>query len=312
MSGADARLRNLAINAYRATYEDAVQSSAKLRGRVMEITGVEAETQRFPVIGVITETTRRQSGQFVQATETPNAKPTCTLTPDESWDWIDKQDRAITNVETMRGYGMTHGKAVARKCYDHKILAALAATPTSADPTEMGPYRHPGLPDAAPFKLRVGTAAAGKDLSAAVLAEAQELMMDINDDLDPEDLTLVMPATQWTKLANSMEFTRADYYQGLSNAGFSKTGKFGDLVGAMPVILGSKGARSTEAKIKEVGGKSASYLFHRNGVGLAVGTSEETGVVEWIKDRRSWMIGGEGNTGACKIQEALVVEIIHA
>ena len=311
MSAQD-NLRNLAINAFRARYEEAVQTGSKLMGLVLTITGVEAETQRFPLIGVVTETTQRTSGQFVNATETPNAKPTATLTPDESWARIDIQDRAITNVEAMQGYADTHGKALMRKCYDHKILAALRETPTSADQTALGPYRHPGLPNAAPYKLRVGTPSAGKDLSGAVIAEAMEMMMEFDDDLDPMDLTLVMPAAQWTKLAADQNLTSADYYQGLTNAGFMKTGKFGPLVGAHPIVLGSKGARDKEGKIEQVGGKNVSYLFHRNAIGLAVGTTEKKGVVKFIDDRRSWLIGGEGNTGATKIQEAGIVEILHA
>ena len=306
------RLRNLAINAFRMQFEKAVQSGSKLMGTCLTITGIEAETYRFPVIGVVTETTTRQAGGLIQATETPNAKPTATLTPDESWAWIDLQTKAITNVEAMEGYGETHGKALMRKCYDHKILRALAETPTSDDQEEMGPYRHPGLPNAAPYKLRVGTVAAGKDLTAGVIAEAMEMMLDFDDDLDPEMLTLAMPATQWTKLANDQNFTNAQYYQGLTNTGFSKTGKFGDLVGARPIIIGSKGARSVEGKIGQVGGKTASYLYHRNALGMAVGTTEKKGVVKFIDERRSWMVGGEGNTGAKKIQEAGIVEIVHA
>ena len=309
---AEDRLRNLAIAAFRKRYEKAVQTGSKMKGRCLEISGVMAESQRFPIIGVVTETTTRGAGQRIQATETPNAKPTAFLTPDESWAWIDIQTRAITNVEAMQGYADTHGKALMRKCYDHKMLAALATTPTSADQTELGPYRHPGLPSTAPFKLRVGTTAAGKDLTGPVLAEAMEMMMDFDDDLDPDDLTLVMPATQWTSLANDTNMTSADYYQGLTNAGFMKTGKFGPLVGAHPIVIGSKGAREKEGKIKGVGGKQASYLYHKNALGMAVGTTEKKGVVKFIDDHRSWMIGGEGNTGAVKIQEAGIVEIVHA
>ena len=286
-------LRNLAIEAYRATAEAAFQSGSKLRDRVMVISGVEAEKQRFPVIGV-TDANQRQSGADVTPTNVGNAKPEADLTPDEAFDYLDRQDTALTNVDAMRGYGMSHGKAVSRQ-FDAKIVAALAVAYANSQA-----YKHPGMTAV----NNVNVASGGKFDAAAISAIAEALM---EWDFDPtmEEVTLVYPASRFSDMAEETKFASMDYMQGTGAPGVTKTGRFEEIYGMKPIFIGNKGRRAGKGKLQD----NRAWAFCRRAVGLAVGTTERMGVVEWVPQKRSWLVGAECNSGAVKIQEAGVVQV---
>ena len=300
-----ANLRTLAVAAFRATAEAAYESGSKLRGRVLEITGVEAETQRFPVIGVGIAN-ERQSQADVVPVNLRNAKPTASLTPDEAFDYLDRQDTALTNVDAMRGYGMTLGKACSRR-YDAKIVAALQ----SWDTDELGAYTHPGVSES---DMTITVARAGSargKLDAAVLGDARSRLMDSMDgDAEELDLTLVYPADMFKDMAEEMKFASMDYMQGTQAPGVTKTGTFNEIYGMEPVFIGNKARQgAVDGELAKVGTADRAYVFARNAVGLAVGTTERKSVVEWVPQKRSWMVGAESNSGARRIQNAGIVVI---
>ena len=284
-------LRNLAIEAFRATAEAAFQSGSKLRDRVMVISGVEAEKQRFPVIGVV-DAVQRQSQADVTPSNTANAKPTADLTPDEAFDYIDRQDSALTNVDAMRGYGMTLGKGVSRQ-FDEKIIKSLDVGFASSQA-----YKHPGM-------TGIRQTATGQTLNAAGLAGAMEMLMDFDFDPQVEDVTLAYPASQFSNMADEMKFASMDYMQGTTKPGVTKTGKFEEIYGCKPIFFGQSGRRTNKGRLQD----NTAWLFCRRAVGLAVGTTERMGVVEWVPQKRSWLVGAECNSGAVKIQEAGIVKI---
>ena len=295
-------LRNLAIAAFKATLDPAYQSGSKLRAAVTEISGVEAETQRFPVIGV-TDSNERGTAEDVIPRNVQNAKPTAALTPDESFDYLDRQDTALTNVDAMRGYGMTHGKAVARR-YDAKIIGAISASFVASGGT--GPYNHPGL-----TAINTVNASTG-GINAANLASAMEMLMDWDFDVDAEMVTLAYPSSQFSNMADEMKFASMDYMQGTGAPGVTKTGRFEEIYGCKPVFIGQRGRQQGKGTSFQRQGalpNNRAYLFCKSAVGLAVGTTERLGVVEWVPQKRSWLVGAECNSGAIKIQEAGVVEI---
>ena len=303
-------LPNLAIAAFKATLDPAYQSGSKLRGRVTEISGVEAETQRFPVIGV-TDANERGTAEDVIPRNVRNAKPTASLTPDESFDYLDRQDTALTNVDAMRGYGMTHGKAVARR-YDAKIIGAISAAFSTS---ETGPYNHPGFTatdniyDASSARTNPASAAG---LSAGHLSRAMEMLMQWDYDVDGEDVTLAYPSSQFSTMSDELKFASMDYMQGTGAPGVTKTGRFEEIYGCMPIFIGQKGRQQGKGATYQRQGAlpdNRAYLFCRSAVGLAVGTTERLGVVEWVPQKRSWLVGAECNSGAIKIQAAGVVAI---
>ena len=285
--------RNLAIAAFRAAAEDAYETGSKLRGTVMEISGVMAETQRFPVIGVTDSVERQSQGEVVPA-NIGNAKPTATLRPRERFEFLDTMDRAITNVDLMRGYGRACGKSVARQ-FDEDIIKVLSVYDGTA-------YSRPGLA----ANVATITTGASQKIGAADIAKAVAMLMD--EDVgaeDPESCTFAFAASEFENLATDELLSSMDYVQGR----VTESARFGKFYGCMPVSIGQANRREGHGKFKVVNGKPVAYVYAKNSVGLAVGTVENMSVVEWMPSRRSWMVGAETLAGATRIQNAGIVEI---
>lgn len=285
------QLRQLALDAFRATAATAFQSGSRLRDRVTVMEDVEAATQRFPIFGVA-DANSRGSSQDVVPANIGNAKPTANLEPREVFDYIDRQDQAITNVDTMRRYGEISGKGVGRQL-DNDIIEALKDYDATA-------YSRSGLGAA----LSVSAGTAGK-LDAADIAKAVAMLMDELDNEDAE-LTLVAPALQFETWIADTKLANFDYLQqgaGRSNA--NATGSFEMIYGCKPILIGQKARRAGHGRLPD----DRAYMFDRNCVGLAIGTVERMGVVEWVPQKRSWMVGAEANAGATRINNSGVVEI---
>ena len=302
MAGQD---RNFAEAAFRSAAMNAWETGSKLRDRVMVQTGVEAETDRHYVIGT-TEATQRDSGQDVVDANIQNAKPTATLTPDENFNYLDKQDRALYKVEVMRGYGKASGKAVARKT-DAKIISAISAAFSTTNP--LGPYIHPGMTGK---NAVTTTGGATGGLNSAALAEAKEKLMEWDFDVDMEELTLLYPASEFTRMAQEVRFASMDYMQGTGAPGVNKTGRFEEIYGMKPIFIGQTARRRGKGNAYTTNGalpNARAYVFAKSAVGLSIGVTERMGIVEWVPQKRSWMIGAECNSGAVVLQWAGIVEI---
>ena len=292
-------IRNLAIAAFRATAEEAYQTGSKLRMTVTEATGVEAETYRFPVFGTTDATVRASQADVVPSNLT-NKKPTAVLSPRESFDYLDRQDQALTNVDTMRAYGMIHGKAVSRQ-YDADIIDALKLGRSGNTPGyDTNAYSRDGL--SAGLSINTGSATA---FTADNLAEARAMLMDEMDEDDGENICLVYPARRFQQLAADMKLASMDYMQGTGAPGVTKTGRFQEIYGCKPIFIGQQARRTGHGALPD----NVAYLYHKRALGLAVGTTERLGVVAFIEQKRSWMIGAEANAGAVRINNGGIVEI---
>ena len=280
--------RALAIDAFRARAEAGYGVGSKLRNRVMEMTGVMAETQAFPVIGV-TDAEVRSSQADVTPANLSNKRPVARLTPRESFDYLDRQDSALTNVDLMRAYGFQHGMAVGRQ-YDADIVAALAAYDANA-------YSRDGLTAILSVDTDAGKFEA-KDLAAAV----GMLMAETDKSPSAADCTLAYPASSFAKMTEDMKLASQDYLSGQ----VTQTGMFGTLYGCTPIFIGDNARRTGKGKLDA----THAYLFDRNAIGLAVGTTERMGVVEWVPQKRSWLIGAEANAGATRINNGGIVRIV--
>ena len=280
-------LRNLAIEAFHARAQNAFETGSKLRSRVMTVTGVEAESYRFPVVGR-GNAIRRASGADVTPANLGNWKPTAALSPRESFDFLDKQDLALTNVDAMRAYGEAHGKAVSRE-FDEDIIEVLKAWDATA-------YTRPGL-NAVKF---VTAATAGK-IAAADIAKMSASLRGEDFDVNEEDVTFVYDAEQFGELATETLLSSLDYVDGK----VTNTGRFGMIYGATPIGIGQLGREDGHGKLPE----KRAYMFTRNAIGLAIGTTENMSVVEFLEKNRSWLVGAECNAGATRIQNPGVVEL---
>ena len=282
------QLRNLSIDAFRSAVTPAFQSGSRFRDTVMEFSGVEAETQRFPVIGV-SDVSGRASGQHITPANTGNAKPRATLEPLEWYDRVDHQDNAITNVDWMRNLGMVGGKAVGRKI-DGLILAAAASWNTGANDA----YLRPGLTQG---EMREDTGGAAT-FTAAHLAKGVGKLYDAADD-ENLDLTLALPASIFEVWAAQDDFKSFDFLQqGAGKANLTAEGKaaFAKVYGAKPIFVGQAARADGKGKLPA----NRAYLWDRNCIGLAMGTVSTMGSVEWSVETRSWVVSAEANGGAVK------------
>ena len=293
-------LRQLAIDTFRENAELAYQTGSKLRDRVTVASGITGESHRFPIFGS-TDAERRASQADVTPANLGNKRPTALLEPFESFDYLDLQDNAITNVDAMRQYGIVHGRAVARQ-FDEPIIAALQTYDANA-------YSRAGLAAALSFKTGVApdSKAAGvpNGFTSAHIAEAMAMLMDEMDDSDPEDCTLVYPARRFDAMAGDVKLASMDYMQGTGSPGVTKTGGFMSIYGCKPVFIGQNARRTGHGRLPD----NRAYLFHRRAIGLATGTVENLGVVAKIEQKRSWLIGAEANAGATRINNGGVIEI---
>ena len=308
----------LAIEVYRATMEEAYQSGSKLRGRVMEKTGVEALVDHLPVIGVA-DTNQRASGQDVTFANLENARPTVRLKPWEAFDRIDKQSKAVTNVDDMRAYGMTLGKAVSRQ-FDEPIIESLKAFSTEA-------YTRPGMQNTTPATRATyygnpdsarGTAnadgthvihsAEANKIQGEDIAKMKAALMAEDFDVDEQDVTFVYDALQFSEMASDEILSSFDYLeQGSGRDNVTATSRFGMIYGAKPIAIGNRGRREGHGRLPA----NRAYMFVRNAVGIGVGTTENMGVFDWMPIKRGWLVGGEANAGAARIQNAGIVTLVY-
>ena len=315
----------LAIEAYRATFEEAYQSGSRYRGRVMEKTGVEALVEHMPVIGVA-DTNQRTSGQDVTLANLDNARPMARLKPWEAFDLIDKQSKAVTNVDDMRAYGMTLGKSVSRQ-FDEPIFQALEkfdplaysrpgmadGVTTTTGATGAGQYGNPeathavATTNAANWTHVIASATQGQ-VVAADIAKMRTALLAEDFDVDAQDVTFAYDHSLFNSLSQDDKLRSFDFLQqGAGTGNVTATGEFGQIYGAMPIGVGGRGRRAGHGKIPT----NRAYMFVRNAIGLCVGTTENLGVFDWIPMKRGWLIGGEANAGATRIQNAGIVVLIY-
>ena len=275
--------QNLAIDAFRAAVELGYQNGSLLMDTVQIQRGVMAQSYRFPVTGQV-DAGNRGSKQEVQVSSARSAKPTALLTPRESWDYIDKQDDAITNAQWMSAQGEVHGKAISRQ-YDEDILKVAHVYDGNA-------YSRDGLTS----NLVYETADSG-EIDTDDLIECVAMLKDEDADADCH---FVFPAIQFKTFAKEL---KAAYWAFQSGTEQLKQGNFGTMYGCVPHPIPQQTRRTGHGKLAD----KTFYVWNKNAIGLAIGTTETLGVVEWVPHRRSWLIGGEANAGATRIQNAGIV-----
>ena len=282
--------QNLAIDAFRAAVDMGYQNGSKLIDSVRVQRGVMAQSYRFAVAGQV-DAGSRGSKQEVQVSEVRSTKPTAYLTPRESWDYIDKQDDAITNAQWMSAEGEAHGNAVSRQ-YDEDILKVAAVYDSNA-------YSRDGLTGNLTYTTMEDDAIETNDL-----IECVAMLKDEDADADCQ---FVFPAIMFKSFAKEL---KEAFWAWTNSTEQLKSGGFGTMFGCTPRPIpqatrraghGRLATRSSDDKDTQF------FVWNKNAIGLAIGTTETMGVVEWVPHRRSWLIGGEANAGATRIQNAGII-----
>ena len=306
---------NLAIETFRAAHDTAYQSGAKLKSRVRWYSGIRSASHHFPVIPM-GRARRRARNTPIQYGDLGNARPRADLEERDSFQFLDWQDQAITNVSEMQAMGESTGYAFSRS-YDEDIVDALGEFPDDA-------YRHPRLGTLAQARIHqtviTGAAAGGYtknagtagQVSSPILAKAASILMGFGAHRDM--CTIVLPATQFEYLAADNKLTSSDYIAGnrvteeaaLSRIYQCQVVLFDDLAredgqGALHGAVDQNGA----AMANRVFG----FMFHKNACSYAQGMTR-LGVVEWLPERRGHHVGAEGMGVAKATQLAGIVRIV--
>ena len=296
---ADNSLQALAIDLFRARCDKSYQSGSRLRMAVEEYTGIEALTWQMPSTGYV-DADERESAQPVNPDDAGSWKPIIRLRPAESFTYVDKQDQAVTNAQWMGKQGDIRGKAVGRK-HDARILAAAHTWNDDAFPGPAGENASTKSAlefktgDAMTIKADKTKTTVGASITGEVLSLAVSKLMDQDVGVeDPESCFAIMPASRFNDLSDDLKNAYWDYSgQGKAVSGRAK---FGEIYGCTPIFIGN----SVNARRPGQGAMPANfmYVWAKSALALAVGTTEQLGVMEWEPSRRSWMIGAETNSGA--------------
>ena len=100
-----------------------------------------------------------------------------------------------------------------------------------------------------------------------------------------------------------MKLASSDYLDGK----VTQSSKFNDLYGCDVVFIGQKARTAGHGALDN---DAHAYIFANKSIGLAVGTTVQMGVVEWVPNRRSYLIGAEANAGAVRINNDGIVRIV--
>ena len=285
-------IANLAADRYRASAQLAFQSGSRLRSRVTEISGVRGKRQDFPVFGT-GDSTQRDSQAEITPANLSTSQPWATLHPIEWFDLIDRQDAALTEVDAAGPAGTVAGRACGRKIDNH-IIEALKNYDSDA-------YSRAGLTAG----LSHTTTNTG-EITADDLATVAAMIMDETDDEDVE-LTLVAPALQFAVWAKDEKLANMDYLQqGKGTGNVTVTGRFGQIYSMMPILIGQKARRDDHGKLPD----NRAYVFDKKCVGLAIGTLENMGIIDFVAMRRSVLVGAETKAGATRINNSGIIEVI--
>ena len=310
-------VQNIWVDAFDQAVQDSIDEGSMLSDRVTMRSNIKAGSYRFIVAGRV-NAKRRGSTQEVQPNEVPNAKPVCLLEPWESFNYIDKQDEALTDAMWYPAEGKAHGTAVGVQ-KDEVIIEALKEWSDDA-------YSSPGLTKAiydAEIASAKGAARGTKPTGLAIVAgtssghtiktdkansitaddiiSAVAVLRNYGFARSPSDTTIAIPAIRMDTLAIDV---KEAYWNYMGTGGTAADGgAFGVMYGCVP--------RFIPAGTRDDGfGQLATdkfYVFDRAGIGMAMGTTEDLSVMDWAATRRSVMFGAECNGGACRLQNAAIV-----
>ena len=279
--------RDLAIAAFKAEAQMAYSTASKLRDKVMEISGVTGESQRFPVVGTA-EAEAVNGTDPVMAQAIRDAKPTAYMTPQGSYARISKFDTFFTNVDLARQRGRACTNGYGRKI-DESIIEALKTYDGNA-------YSRDGL--TATQSVKSGTA--NKYTKQGVIS-AYSNLMDEGIAEDAGEVCLVASWKHFESLGQITDFTSGDFVE----KGAVGKGRLPELYGMNVVLIDFAGRRAGYGRLDENRG----YVFAKNAVGLAVNEGEQMGIMDWDPDRRAWLVGSEGSFDATRVQNAGIIEI---
>ncbi len=257
-------------SAFEAKYDALVkhafqQTSSKLRQHVRVRTGVTGATYNFPVMGSVNANTKSRDADITSVNPTHGFK-TATMADSYSFVYLDKLDALKAEPSYLQELAKTTGSSLAR-VMDDCIIDALGV---------------------ASGQVTTTTTACG--FTYAKLNQARQLLDAA--DVDPQDRVLVIGPTQLSSALLEDKFIHNDYLQlqAVSSGSIDKALGFTWVISTRLDGYGSPN------------GPTECFAFSKQALGLAI-NAEPNAVIEWVPQKRAWLVGGEMSIGAVRIED---------
>ena len=262
-----------------ALVKQAYQGTSLLMGKVRTRTNVNAKTYSFPVLGKGIASLRIPQSDVVPMNVTHTAK-TCTIVDWDASDYSAIEDLDKLAFDEKRELVMSVSKAIGRRI-DQIIVNAM---------------------DASAFATQVATSVGGSTTSLNIekIVRAKRLL-DANGVPQSDRVMLIN--------ANALENALLETEIGSSDFNVAKalaTGELKTFSGFEFIMMED---RTNEGGIPKTSTTRNCFAFHKDAVGMAM-TSGVRSNVDWIPEKKSWLITSGMSAGAVTIDTDGVIDVL--
>jgi hypothetical protein len=253
------------------------ESEPSLRGAVRVKTGVVGSSMKFNKLGKGVASIRIP-GTDVTPMNLVYAPVTATLVDWNASEYSDIFSQAKVNFNDRQELAMAIRSAMNRR-YDQTIIDAMIAA-------------------SAPETVSEDIGATDSGMNIAKLVAAKKAL-DSNN-VPAGDRHILMHANQLADLLGTTQITSSDY----NSVKALVRGEIDTYMGFQFHTIGDR----DEGGLAVVSNERPVFAWHKSAVGLAIGIDIRT-TIDWIAEKRSWLVSADFSAGAVTIDEEGLVEI---
>lgn len=257
--------------------KQAYQAGSDLRGTVRTKTGVVGSTVKFNKLGKGVAAIRIP-GTDVTPMNLVYAPITVTLVDWNASEYSDIFNQQKVNFNDRQELAQAIGSAMRRR-FDQTILDAMVAASAPETVTE-----------------DIGGTDSGMNIAKLVAAKKA---LDANN-VPPGDRHIVMHANQLADLLGTTQVTSADY----NSVKALVRGELDTYLGFQFHTIGDR----DEGGLAVVSNERPVFAWHKSAIGMAIGIDIRT-TIDWVPEKRSWLVSADFSAGAAAIDEEGLVEI---
>lgn len=266
------------IDSFDSEVHRAYQAMGGLRDTVRVKRGVVGSTHKFPLVGKGVAT-QHNGGNDVTAMNLDYDRVTCTLEDWEAFDYSDIYDIEKINFDDKKDYAYSTARAIGRR-EDQLIIDALYDTYDSGDSDTF--------------------TGDGSAVFSLTLVQNAGAYLDDNN-VPSEDRHIIFSAYQKQAMLGETEVGSADYNT-------VKALVKGDIDTFYGFKFHTIGSRDEGGLPTPDTGETMAYAYHKDAVGLAIGMDKRASV-DWIAEKRAWLIGCDYSAGSVAIDEDGIIGI---
>lgn len=257
--------------------KQAYQGMSQLRGTVRTKTGVVGSSVKFNKLGKGVAAIRIP-GTDVTPMNLVYAPVTATLVDWNASEYSDIFNQAKVNFNDRQELAQAIAAAMGRR-FDQTIIDAMVAASAPETVTE-----------------DIGGTDTGLNIAKLVAAKKA---LDANN-VPPGDRHILMHANQLADLLGTTQVTSADY----NSVKALVRGELDTYLGFQFHTIGDR----DEGGLAVVSNERPVFAWHKSAVGLAIGIDIRT-TIDWVPEKRSWLVSADFSAGAVAIDEEGLVEI---